>query len=93
MGGAQALGRSLFARMVPRHKSAEMFGFFGVFDKLGGVIGSGLFALALALTGSSRPAVLAIVALFLGGGALLALVDVERGERLARADEAATASS
>jgi UMF1 family MFS transporter len=25
MGGAQALGRSLFARMVPRHKSAEMF--------------------------------------------------------------------
>jgi UMF1 family MFS transporter len=93
MGGAQALGRSLFARMVPRQKSAEMFGFFGVFDKLGGVIGSGLFALALALTGSSRPAVLAIVALFLGGGALLALVDVERGERLARADEAATASS
>jgi UMF1 family MFS transporter len=93
MGGAQALGRSLFARLVPRHKSAEMFGFFGVFDKLGGVIGSGLFALALTLTGSSRPAILSIVALFVGGGTLLAFVDVERGERAARAAEAATASS
>jgi UMF1 family MFS transporter len=93
MGGAQALGRSLYARLVPRHKSAEMFGFFGVFDKLGGVIGSGLFALALTLTGSSRPAVLGIVALFIGGGTLLVFVDVERGERVARAEEAATASS
>jgi UMF1 family MFS transporter len=91
MGGAQALGRSLFATMVPRHKSAEMFGFFGVFDKFGGVLGSALFALTLTLTGSSRPAILALIVLFLAGAAILALVDVERGRRAAQAAEAAAA--
>ena len=89
MGGAQALGRSLFASMVPRHKSAEMFGFFGVFDKFGGVLGSALFALAITVTGSSRPAILSLIVLFLAGGAVLCFVDVERGRRAAREAEAA----
>jgi UMF1 family MFS transporter len=88
-GGAQALGRSLFASMVPRHKSAEMFGFFGVFDKFGGVLGSALFWLMITLTGSSRPAILALVLLFVAGGTILSLVDVERGRAAAREAEVA----
>ena len=90
-GGAQALGRSLFATMVPRHKSAEMFGFFGVFDKFGGVMGGALFALMITLTGSSRPAILALVVFFLAGAAVLSRVDVERGRRVAREAEAQAA--
>jgi UMF1 family MFS transporter len=86
-GGAQALGRSLFAGMVPRQRSAEMFGFFGVFDKFGGVMGSALFALMITLTGSSRPAALGLVVFFVAGGAVLSLVDVERGQRAARQAE------
>jgi MFS-type transporter involved in bile tolerance (Atg22 family) len=31
-GGTQALSRSLFASMIPQHKSGEFFGFFSVFD-------------------------------------------------------------
>jgi MFS transporter, UMF1 family len=31
-GGSQALSRSLFARMIPKHKSSEYFGFFSVFE-------------------------------------------------------------
>ena len=42
-GGAQALARSLFASMIPQHKAGEMFGFFGVFDRFGGAIGSMIF--------------------------------------------------
>ena len=34
-GGAQALSRSLFATLIPKHKAGEMFGFFGVFDRFG----------------------------------------------------------
>ena len=86
-GGAQALGRSLFASLVPRHKSAEMFGFFGVFDKFGGVMGSALFALTISLTGSGRVAILALSVLFIAGGAVLSLVDIERGKAAARAAE------
>ena len=35
-GGTQALSRSLFASMVPPHKSGEFFGFFSVFEKFAG---------------------------------------------------------
>ena len=83
-GGSQALSRSLFATMVPRHKSSEFFGFFAVFEKFAGIIGPALFALTIALTGSSRNAILSVIAFFIVGAALLATVDVEAGQRAAR---------
>ncbi len=87
-GAAQALARSLFATLVPRHKAGEMFGFFGVFDRFGGSIGSMIFGATLALAGTSRPAILSLIVFFAVGGYLLTRVDVERGRRLARAAEA-----
>jgi len=89
-GGAQALARSLFATLIPRHKAGEMFGIFGVFDRFGGAIGSFVFFVLLALTGSGRPAILTLVVFFALGALLLSRVDVERGRRQARAAEAAT---
>jgi UMF1 family MFS transporter len=88
-GGAQALGRSLFATLIPKHKAGEMFGFFGVFDRFGGAFGSFVFGVSLSLTGSGRPAVLILVAFFGLGALLLGGVDVERGRRLAREADAA----
>jgi UMF1 family MFS transporter len=88
-GGAQGLSRSLFATMIPAHKAGEMFGFFGVFDRFGGALGSLLFGLMLSYTGSSRPAILSLIVLFLVGGFILTRVDVERGRRLAREETAA----
>lgn len=82
-GGAQGLSRSLFASLIPKHKAGEMFGFFGVFDRFGGAMGTMLFGIVLALTGSSRPAIASIIAFFLIGGFILTRVDVERGRRLA----------
>ena len=88
MGGIQALSRSLFASLIPRHKAGEMFGFFGIFDRFGGAIGSAIFGAMLALTGSSRPAIVSLVVLFVLGAFFLSRVDVERGRRLARVAEA-----
>lgn len=82
-GGAQGLSRSLFASLIPKHKAGEMFGFFGVFDRFGGAMGTMLFGLVLAATGSSRPAIVSIIAFFLIGGFILTRVDVERGRRMA----------
>jgi len=82
-GGAQGLSRSLFASLIPRDKAGEMFGFFGVFDRFGGAIGSMLFAVVLALTGSSRPAIVSLIVLFVAGAFVLTKVDVERGRALA----------
>lgn len=87
-GGSQALSRSLFASMVPRHKSAEFFGFFGVFEKFAGIVGPAVFAGMILVTGSSRGAILSIVTFFVVGGLLLSRVDVEEGQRAARRAEA-----
>jgi len=88
MGGAQALSRSLFASLIPPHRSAEFFGFFGTFEKFAGIFGPALFATLVQATGSSRKAILAVMAFFLVGGALLAFVDVEKGRLAAREAEA-----
>ena len=38
-GGSQALSRSVFSTMVPKHKSSEFFAFFSVFEKFAGIVG------------------------------------------------------
>ena len=87
-GGSQALSRSLYASMSPRAKSGEFFGFFSVMEKFAGVLGPILFALAVAIFGSSRPAILSLIALFLIGGWVLLQVDVDEGRRIAQAEDA-----
>jgi len=91
-GGTQALSRSLFASLIPRQQSAEFFGFFAVVEKFAGIFGPALFAQVIALTGSSRGAILSIIAFFVVGGVLLHFVDVEQGQRAAREAEAALAA-
>lgn len=86
-GGTQALSRSLFASMIPRHKSGEFFGFFAVFEKFAGIFGPAIFALTIAFTGSSRNAILSIIIFFVAGAYLLAKVDVDEGRRIAREAE------
>jgi UMF1 family MFS transporter len=83
-GGTQALSRSLFASMIPKHKSSELFAFFGVFERYAGILGPAVFAWVVARSGTSRNAILSVLAFFILGGALLTLVDVESGRRAAR---------
>jgi UMF1 family MFS transporter len=87
-GGTQALSRSMFANMVPKHKSGEFFGFYSVFEKFGGIFGPLVFGLAIGQSGTSRVAILWVIGFFVVGGALLALVNVKEGERVAREADA-----
>ena len=86
-GGSQALSRSLFARMIPKHKSSEYFGFFAVFEKFAGIAGPALFAASVTLFDSSRAAVLSIILFFVMGALVLTRVDVAAGEAQARSDQ------
>ena len=78
-GGTQALSRSLFASMIPKDKSSEFFAFFGVFERYAGVLGPAVFAWVVARSGSSRSAILSVLAFFVVGAAILAFVDVREG--------------
>lgn len=88
-GGTQALSRSLYASMIPAHKSGEFFGFFGVMDKFAGMMGPAVFAVFVGLTGSGRLGILSVLGFFVVGIALLATVDEGEGRRIAAEEEAA----
>jgi MFS transporter, UMF1 family len=90
-GGTQSLSRSLFASMIPRHKSSEFFAFFGVFERYAGILGPAVFALVVSHSGTSRNAILSVIGFFIIGGAILTFVDVDAGRRTARAAEAEVA--
>jgi MFS transporter, UMF1 family len=87
-GGTQALSRSLFASMIPRHKSGEFFGFFGVMDKFAGSMGTALMTALAIATSQSRFGILGVIVLFILGAVLLALVDVRAGQQAARSIDA-----
>jgi UMF1 family MFS transporter len=87
-GGSQALSRSLFARMIPKHKSSEYFGFFSVFEKAAGVAGPAVFAASVTMFGNSRAAVLSIILFFVLGAVVLTRVNVAEGEAQAAAGTA-----
>jgi UMF1 family MFS transporter len=86
-GGTQALSRSLFASLIPKPRSGEFFGFFAIAEKFAGILGPACFAAVIALTGSSRSAILSVIVFFVVGGGLLLLVDVEAGREKAREEE------
>ncbi len=91
-GGCQALGRSLFARFVPRHRSGEFFALLAVGEKFASVLGPLAFGVALALLGDRpEPAILTLVPFFVVGAWLVSRVDVEEGRRAALAAEAEAA--
>jgi MFS transporter, UMF1 family len=91
-GGTQALSRSMFASMIPRHKTSEFFAFFGVFERYAGLLGPFIFGL-LAGMNSSRTAILTLYPFFISGMVLLWMVDVAAGRREAAAGEAEAAVS
>ncbi len=83
-GGAQALSRALFARLIPRDRTSEFFGFFAVSERFATVFGPAIFTISVLLTGSSSSAILAILGLFVAGAWVLSMVDEEEGIRAAQ---------
>lgn len=66
-GGIQALSRSYFARIIPKEKSSEYFGFYDIFGKGATFTGTLLVSVITQLTGSSRFGIAAISVLFILG--------------------------
>jgi MFS transporter, UMF1 family len=87
-GGTQALSRSLFASLIPPHKSGEFFGFYSVFEKFASIFGPLLFSVTIATTGSSRNAILSVIFFFVMGAIVLSRVRVKEGQAAARAADA-----
>lgn len=86
-GGVQALSRSYFARLLPKEKSNEFFGFYNIFGKFAHILGPLIMSALTDLIGDARPAILGIIPLFIIGLLItFALPKVAHGEGEAAAE-------
>ncbi len=69
-GAVQALSRSYFAKIIPKEKSNEFFGFYDIFGKGAAFFGTIIMSVVTQLTGSSKNGVAAIAVLFILGFAM-----------------------
>ena len=76
-GGIQALSRSYFAKIIPKEKSNEFFGFYNIFGKFSAIMGPTLMSLTTAVTGNARWSIIGIIPLFLVGFIIFTRLPVE----------------
>ena len=81
LGGTQALSRSYFSQLIPRGREAEYFSLYQACERGTSWVGTLIFGLVHQWTDSYRPALLALILLFVLGLVLLSRVNTERGIR------------
>jgi len=86
-GGIQSLSRSFYARIIPRSKSAEFFGFYNMLGKFAAVLGPLLMAIVALIAEDTRISILSVTFLFVIGGVLLYFVDEKKGIEMVKSLE------
>lgn len=81
LGGTQALSRSFFSQLIPRGREAEYFSLYQACERGTSWVGTLVFGLVHQWADSYRPALLALVVLFVVGIGFLLRVDPRRGIR------------
>ena len=66
-GAIQALSRSYFAKIIPKEKSSEYFGFFDIFGKGASFTGTLLMGITTQISGNSKTGVAFISLMFIVG--------------------------
>jgi MFS transporter, UMF1 family len=79
LGGTQALSRSFYSQLIPRGREAEYFSLYQACERGTSWIGTLVFGLVHQWTDSYRPALLALMVLFVLGLIFLSRVDARRG--------------
>ena len=81
LGGTQALSRSFFSLLIPRGREGEYFSLYGAAERGTSWFGTLLFGVVFQVTGSYRPAILALIVFFVLGAFFLLRLDADRGIR------------
>ena len=79
MGGTQALSRSFFSLLIPHGREGEYFALYNACERGTSWFGTFLFGIVFQLTGSYRPAIVALIVFFVLGAAFLLRLDARRG--------------
>ena len=89
MGSSQSAGRAMAGLLAPPTQRAEFFGLWTFAVRLAAIVGPLTYGAVTWLTaGNHRLAIVSTAVFFVAGLVLLVPVDIERGQRAARDDEA-----
>ena len=77
-GSIQALSRSYYARLIPKEKSSEFFGFFDIFGKGAAFFGTMIIGVSTQITGNSKLGLVLLALLFLMGYLLLSFSEKKK---------------
>jgi MFS transporter, UMF1 family len=81
LGGTQALSRSFFSLLIPRGREGEYFALYNACERGTSWLGTLLFGLVFQLSGSYRPAIVALIIFFVLGAFFMHRLDPQRGIR------------
>jgi UMF1 family MFS transporter len=87
LGGTQAVSRAIMGSLTPKHQEARFFGFFNMSGKATSFMGTFVFGLIVALTGSSRLAIVLLLVFFVVGLAIISRIDLIQGTKEREAAE------
>ena len=79
MGGTQALSRSFFSLLIPHGREGEYFALYNACERGTSWFGTFLFGVVFQITGSYRPAIVALIVFFVLGAGFLLRLDPARG--------------
>jgi MFS transporter, UMF1 family len=79
LGGTQALSRSFFSLLIPRGREGEYFALYNACERGTSWFGTFLFGVVFQVTGSYRPAIVALIVFFVLGAVFLLRLDPRRG--------------
>ena len=71
LGGTQALSRSFFSLLIPRGREGEYFALYNACERGTSWFGTLLFGVVFQVTGSYRPAIVALIIFFVLGAFFL----------------------
>ncbi|WMJ86908.1 MFS transporter [Anaerocolumna sp. MB42-C2] len=77
-GGIQALSRSYYAKIVPKEKANEFFGFYNIFGKFSAIVGPTVMSLTATISGNARLSILGIIPLFIIGFLIFIILPKEQ---------------
>jgi UMF1 family MFS transporter len=79
LGGSQALSRSFYSQLIPHGREAEYFSLYQACERGTSWFGMVVFGVVHQISGSYRPAIVALAVFFALGLILLSRLDVRRG--------------
>jgi UMF1 family MFS transporter len=79
LGGTQALSRSFFSLLIPGGREGEYFALYNACERGTSWFGTFLFGVVFQVTGSYRPAIVALIVFFVLGAVFLLRLDARRG--------------